>query len=259
VSTTTTSRPGGAEQKILDALRQLQQATAAAIADHAGVAYSTTTAKLRTMQQAGRVLRLAGKDGQSLWQTAPPATRDADTPTADTPTVGQQPQPDDAADARISQASSRPARNTPGSKATGGKPTGKKHAGRNGAANGQPARAGHSTAGDEDKDETAAAAPHSAATDAVARPSTPAPHKPADPRNGDSSAGSPPPRRAKGVLRAQVLAVLQDHPDQVFKVSQVCKQLPGASAGAIANALYKLAADGNARQVADKPAAYQAE
>jgi hypothetical protein len=39
----------------------------------------------------------------------------------------------------------------------------------------------------------------------------------------------------------------------------VCKQLPGASAGAIANALDKLVADGTAKQVADKPATYQAE
>jgi hypothetical protein len=39
----------------------------------------------------------------------------------------------------------------------------------------------------------------------------------------------------------------------------VCKHLPGASAGAIANALDKLVADGTARQVADKPATYQAE
>ena len=53
--------------------------------------------------------------------------------------------------------------------------------------------------------------------------------------------------------------MLQDHPDATFKVSQVCKQLPGASAGAIANALDKLVADGTARQVTDKPATYQAE
>lgn len=48
-------------------------------------------------------------------------------------------------------------------------------------------------------------------------------------------------------------------PDATFKVSQVCKHLPGASAGAIANALDKLVADGTAKQVADKPATYQAE
>jgi hypothetical protein len=53
--------------------------------------------------------------------------------------------------------------------------------------------------------------------------------------------------------------VLQDHPDQRFKVSQVCKHLPGASAGAIANALDKLVAQGTARQVTDKPATYQTE
>ncbi len=75
------------------------------------------------------------------------------------------------------------------------------------------------------------------------------------------------PRRRSGTLRAAVLTVLQNHPDQQFTVSQVCKAVDAAntdsdaakaSAGAVNNALLKLANDGVIQQVVEKPAAYQA-
>ncbi|MET7831299.1 MarR family winged helix-turn-helix transcriptional regulator [Micromonospora sediminicola] len=84
--------------KVLAALHRLGEATAAAIATEAGLGYSTTTPKLRTLETEGLAEPTRSDTGRSLWrltdtgrshaeqcgghgQPAPkPATRDTDTP-----------------------------------------------------------------------------------------------------------------------------------------------------------------------------------
>ncbi|MEU4165245.1 MarR family transcriptional regulator, partial [Actinoplanes sp. NPDC026670] len=74
------------------------------------------------------------------------------------------------------------------------------------------------------------------------------------------------PRRSKGSLRGAILDVLEAHPDQPFKTSQLCKAIDQAnedtgsakaSAGAVVNAVHKLVTDGVAVQVVEKPATFQ--
>ncbi|WP_374536204.1 MarR family transcriptional regulator [Micromonospora aurantiaca (nom. illeg.)] len=86
-------------ERVLAALHRLGEATAAAIATDAGLGYSTTTPKLRTLASAGLAEPTRSDTGRSLWrltdtgrahaeqgdhgQPAPePATRDTDTDTA---------------------------------------------------------------------------------------------------------------------------------------------------------------------------------
>jgi hypothetical protein len=196
-TTAGTTSASGAQEKILTALRELDKASAQQISEHARLAYSTTTAKLRSLETAGQARRERQPDGATIWR---PADLTAGT-TAEKP---------------------------PKATATG---TGTPHAGKS-------RRSSRRT-----------------------RPSDLRPKDNPDRTRSDADGAGDGrrARRPKGALRAQVLAVLQDHSDTTFKVSQVCKQLPGASAGAIANALDKLVADGTAKQVADKPATYQAE
>jgi hypothetical protein len=199
-----------ARQKILTALRELDQASAVQISEHAKLAYSTTTAGLRSLEAAGQARRERQPDGATIWQPAGLAAG----------TTAQKPPDTTTARTGIPNAG----KNKPSSRRT--RPSG--------ARTKDKAASGERTA-------PSGAGPGRARSDAGAA--------------GDAQRA----RRPKGALRAEVLAVLQDHPDSTFKVSQVGKHLPGASAGAIANALDKLVADGTARQVADKPATYQAE
>jgi hypothetical protein len=204
--------PPDARQKILTALRELGTASAAQISAHAQLAYSTTTARLRSLEAAGQARRQRHPDGATTWQpgdtpTGAPAEQpapDTATTTAGTPNAGRRKPPSRRTRTCGARPQERPAPDA-GTAPSGAGPDRAPSTAANGAGDGQRAR------------------------------------------------------RAKGALRAEVLAVLQDHPDTTFKVSQVCKHLPGASAGAITNALDKLVADGTARQIADKPATYQAE
>ena len=111
-------------------------------------------------------------------------------------------------------------------------------------ATGTPAPAGPVDAADTD-----------AATTAVA----------ADPATaGDGDGGG---RRAKGALRAELLAVLAARPGQVFKTGELCRLLdqtraeqPGlsrVSAGAVANAAYKLVATGAVELALAQPATFR--
>jgi DNA-binding PadR family transcriptional regulator len=220
-----------AQEKILTALRELAQASAVQIGEHAKLAYSTTTANLRALEAAGLARRERHPDGTMTWQPA------GTTPGAGTTPQVPQPQTPDGDDANSSRSRRKPPRRqapTTGPTVTQERPP---RTGNHAAGQARPAP------GDQ--------APSAAGSKRSRRAG----------RHGapEGAGDTPRARRAKGALRAEVLAVLQDHPDQRFKVSQVCKHLPGASAGAIANALDKLVAEGTARQVTDKPATYQAE
>ena len=84
-------------EKVLAALHRLGEATAAAIATDAGLGYSTTTPKLRTLHTAGLAEPTRSDTGPTLWRltdagrahteqgghgepAAEPTTRDTDTP-----------------------------------------------------------------------------------------------------------------------------------------------------------------------------------
>jgi hypothetical protein len=202
-----------ARQKILTALRKLDQASAVQISEHTNLAYSTTTAGLRSLEATGQARRERQPDGATIWQPADLAAG----------TTAQKPPPDTTT---TRTGTPNAGKNKPFSRRTRPSAAGPKD---------QPVSGGRTA--------PSGAGPGRTRSDAAAGAA------------GDAQ----PARRPKGALRAEVQAVLQNHPDLTFKVSQVCKHLPGASAGAIANALDKLVADGTARQVADRPATYQAE
>lgn len=54
--------------RVLAALADLGEATAAGIAEHAGLGYSTTTPKLRTWEHTGQAERVRTDDGRTLWR-----------------------------------------------------------------------------------------------------------------------------------------------------------------------------------------------
>jgi hypothetical protein len=202
-----------AKEKILTALRKLGKASATQISEHAQLAYSTTTARLRSLEAAGQARRQRQPDGSTIWQPGDVAAG----------TTATQPPPE-ATTAR--RGTPNAGRSKPSSRRT--PPSG--------------ARTRHKAASGE-RTASSGAGPGRAQSDTAT----------------NAAGAAQGARRPKGALRAEVLAVLQDHPDYTFKVSQVGKHLPGASAGAIANALDKLVADGTARRVSDRPVTYQAE
>jgi hypothetical protein len=217
-TTAGTKSASDAQQKILTALRELGIASAQQVSEHAKLAYSTTTAKLRSLETAGLARRERHPDGATIWQPADAVAAG---------TTAEEPAPDTT------------------TTKTGIPDTGKS----------KPSSKRIRQSGARPKDQPAPDEPAAPADAGPDRTRSDADTDSAGAGDGDGKRA----RRAKGALRAEALAVLQDHPDTAFKVSQVCRHLPGASAGAIANALDKLVADGTAKQIADKPATYQAE
>ena len=66
---TDTTTPGAHSAiRVLAALAELGEATTAAIADQAGLAYSTTTSKLRAWEDTGQAERFRTDDGRTLWR-----------------------------------------------------------------------------------------------------------------------------------------------------------------------------------------------
>mgnify|MGYP003784556799 CR=1 FL=1 len=56
------------ERKVLDALLALGAATAAKVGEHAGLAYPTTTPKLRKLETLGLAERFRSDASQTLWR-----------------------------------------------------------------------------------------------------------------------------------------------------------------------------------------------
>lgn len=63
-----TPQPAPSVAKVLTAVHRLGEATAAAIATEAGLGYSTTTPKLRTLEAAGLAEPTRDERGRSLWR-----------------------------------------------------------------------------------------------------------------------------------------------------------------------------------------------
>ena len=79
-------------------------------------------------------------------------------------------------------------------------------------------------------------------------------------------AASAKPRRASGTLDGAVLDILEAHPEQTFKISQLCKLIDAAnegsdtakaSPGAVVLACQRLVGKGKAVLVVQKPATFQ--
>lgn len=290
--------------KVAAALAELGQETAAAIAQRAGVGYSTATKRLRKLEEDGQAEPFRAADGRTLWRhTAHAATstdsRDPSATTADAsgdPPHAPAPADDDADDAQAPDEPPAPAQQTATTVAaeSDDEPTGI-----------QPAAARPPTP-DSDADrptpqhqppQADSGLSEATATDAEATPAhaeaTPAdaespvaadtsgeadsePSTGPEGSNGSTAPRSPAEaasalsggklRRSKGSLRGAILDVLEAHPAQPFKTSQLCKAIDQAnegsgsakaSAGAVVNAVHKLVADNLAVQVVEKPAAFQ--
>jgi hypothetical protein len=239
--------------KVLAAIHKLGQATAAAIAEQAGIAYSTTTPKLRALEQAGHAERLRNDEGQTLWRVTGGGT-----------TVVQGGRSAESISAGAGQATVNAARTDPHIDPPDKQPV--VDGGDSGAPDG-PRPDAADTAAPQPRVESQSG-PLDHQQPAAADPTSPDDDDPAPTRQpatvSGSSAGKP--KRPKGVLRGAVLTLLQNNPATAYKISEICKLLDQAnsgahkvSAGAVANALDKLVGEGAVKQVNERPATFQAQ
>lgn len=250
--THTESPPAHSAIQVLAALAELGQATAAEVAEHAGLGYSTTTPKLRAWEGSGQAERVRTDDGRTLWRLTD-AGRAA---TAATPQPAAADAPATAADPEVAQLDAAEALHQPGDADppatvdTTGPPDSFP------ASQQQPepdaADAGESTGGN--------------AADKPTDPTCQTPagsHDSGDGRGEDRSTAG---RRQGGSLRGAVLDILEAHPDRAYRTGELCKLIDAAnagtaaakaSAGAVANAAIKLVASGKAVQTVERPATFQ--
>ncbi|WBB78569.1 winged helix-turn-helix domain-containing protein [Micromonospora sp. WMMD882] len=279
--------PPSALDRIAAALAELGQDTAAAIAQQAGVGYSTATKRLRLLEEAGRAEAFRADDGRTLWRqpanatasgdsgAPPPAATTAADPERDNPTRPPAPE-QDTGTAVAAGPGGQPAGDLPD-----GGPSPAPQAGlEQPSTQDAPRQPEDSRSGPAataiDGDATAARAEDGAAAenqgqadsgqdpDLAGSNASVVASGPEDAAN--APAGGKPPRRSKGSLRGAIRDVLVAHPGRPLRISQLCKAIDAAhegsgsaraSAGAVVNAVHKLVADGVAVQVAERPAAFQ--
>lgn len=282
--------------KVAAALTELGQETAAAIAQRAGVGYSTATKRLRKLEEDGQAETFRAADGRTLWRhtaNAAASTDSGDPPAATTDASGDPPHApaptdDDANAPQRPDEPPAPAQETgaavaaePDDEPTGIQPddalppTPDSDADRPTPQDQPPQADSGLSEATTDAEATPADAEAPVAADtsgeADSEPSTDPEGSdgstgPSSPAEAASASGGGNPRRSKGSLRGAILDVLEAHPDQAFKTSQLCKAIDKAnegsgsakaSAGAVVNAVHKLVADNLALQVVEKPAAFQ--
>ncbi|WP_422733862.1 MarR family transcriptional regulator [Micromonospora sp. WMMD558] len=239
---------------VLAALGALGEATAGEVAEHAGLGYSTTTAKLRAWEQTGQAERFRTDDGRTLWRlTDTGRTATATAPTGD----GQQPS---AAQESANEAGDRDV--------TDERP-------QNGDIPATPTEPLIMSATDQAADQpavdTAASTARTAAPPTLGDPQETSAELTPNQQPGTQEEDSTPEdrqdraRRGKGSLRGAILDILEAHPDRAYKTGELCKLIDAnrgagvakASAGAVANAATKLVADGLAVQTVERPATFQ--
>ncbi|MGC4864687.1 MarR family transcriptional regulator [Micromonospora sp. DT53] len=284
--------------KVAAALAALGQDTAAAIAQRAGVGYSTATKRLRTLAEAGQAESLRADDGRTLWRHLPNTTTSTDSgdPQATTTDARRDPPSavtdDDADEAHGPDGAPGPAEeaNTamaarPDDESTSlqpddeRRPTPDGYAGRPAlqdppakpdrvpdAPTTRQAEAGEASPADAENPGAADASGQAESAPNLDPAGSDEPAAPSSPSDAASASGGGKPRRSKGSLRGAILDVLEAHPGQPFKTSELCKAIDQAnegtdsakaSAGAVVNAVHKLVTDGVAVQVAEKPATFQ--
>jgi DNA-binding transcriptional ArsR family regulator len=133
--TAATPQPAPSVAKVLAALHRLGEATAAAIATEAGLGYSTTTPKLRSLETAGLAEPIRSDTGGSLWRLTDTGREQAEQG-GDHGQPGSEPSPSDAAatDAPASDAAAPQGPHGDDAQETGGA-TGQDHDQRPAAAN----------------------------------------------------------------------------------------------------------------------------
>ncbi|SBT65656.1 hypothetical protein GA0070622_2657 [Micromonospora sediminicola] len=254
---------------VLAALRELGEATATAVAEHAGLGYSTATAKLRAWEKTGHAERFRSDDNRAMWRltdtgrtttATPPSTQDAaDTPpggtaaaTSDTATPTD---PLDTPDApeRDSEPPAPADEASPALASTGGAPA-------------PPDTVTSSRGGDEQRPPSEEAGHDRQQSDAAPDDAEAKGEGGlnADPQGQATATGNG--RRVKGSLRGAVLDILEAHPDRQYKTSELCKLIDAANAGsgarkasqgAVFNAAIKLVAAGALVQTVERPATFQ--
>ncbi|MFI7437853.1 winged helix-turn-helix domain-containing protein [Micromonospora haikouensis] len=258
-------------EKVTAALAALGQDTAAAIAQRAGVGYSTATKRLRVLEEAGQAETFRADDGRTLWRqpasTTGSGSGSADIPAATIDDPPHTPEPD-AAYGNSEQPGGTPA---PAPDAPADPPAPQDTPSQTG--DDQSDAVAPDLAGEGGDTVTTVSVEQSAAVEAGEAEPGRAPglasahdHLPAGGQAEDPEAAGAQARRSKGSLRGAIRDVLEAHPDQPFKTSQLCKAIDAAnegsgsakaSAGAVVNAVHKLVAAGIAVQVADRPATFQ--
>jgi hypothetical protein len=267
------------------------------VAEHAGLGYSTTTPKLRAWEASGQAERVRTDDGHTLWRLTP-AGRAATAAPAGTAGDQQHPEsgPIDLDNPRDRDGepgtADGPAPATPAAEpvtatgdlppdpVTAAIPAGAIDRAVGGTPDPEAAATVQTTAGDPD-------AAHGTEPDATADADEvqgPAPGDappaqsgaepgPADGDGAHAGAGGADARPAAGLagrrtagsLRGAILDVLQDHPGQPYKISELCRLIDAAntgtdakkaSAGAVHNAAMKLVQTGAAVLVVEKPATF---
>lgn len=221
------------------AIAALGEETAASIAAHAGMAYSTVTPKLRALEAAGRAQKFR-RDGQTLWRLTPQATAsDPDQPDDgggrdDLSDSASQQATDPDQDPGNAKAAATPSATSPLPPATPTTP---------------PVSGSVATATPDPATE-----PATEPTEPFGRP---------DPDPAPAGGGT---RRPPGQLGRTALQILRQSPQTVYKVGEMAKLInkadegngyPAASPGAVVLALNKLVDQGQARQVTEQPASYQ--
>ncbi|MBM0226130.1 MarR family transcriptional regulator [Micromonospora sp. ATA51] len=252
------TRPAHSAIKVLAALAELGEATAAAVAEVAGLGYSTTTPKLRAWEESGQAERFRTDDGRTLWRLtaagrAATATsresggRTPADPVTPGPTVERE-TPDEQS--RDGDDLSAVDLGDPGTSID-------EHTERVGT-DLEPATVETTT-------------PTSTEADSAGEPpvgSTPG-QETASFDTVDATRVEARPaktRRAGGSLRGAILDILEAHPDRQYKTGELCKLIDAANAGsgaakaspgAVVNAATKLVAAGTAMQTVERPATFQ--
>ncbi|HEX8343563.1 MAG TPA: MarR family transcriptional regulator [Actinoplanes sp.] len=290
--TTTDSGQVTSVSKILAALTELGEATAAALAQHAGIGYSTTTPKLRALEADGHAERFRTTEGHTLWRLTSTARAGTAADATGTPSNdgGEQPPSGNTAVAAASDSAdpdplegegpserdlhdvpaaghdmthsqpgmdnTEPALPEPGTVADPAVDTAQQSVPRMDTTTADPARATLPDADDTD--------PTSANDDKQPQPQMSV-NEPAATHSGAERDGGAP-RRSPGSMRAAILDVCEAHPDRQYKVGELCKLIDQAnegtgaakaSQGAVYNAAVKLAGTGTLVQTVETPATFQ--
>ncbi|MFG1888089.1 MarR family transcriptional regulator [Micromonospora sp. NPDC049051] len=255
--------------KVLAALAELGETTAAAIAEHAGLGYSTTTPKLRAWEGSGQAERFRTDDGRTLWRLTDSGRAATATPHPTTAPEKLQAPADPGTNKQ------NPANDGPSPTAAADDPQQPNDSASPLPHPDQQPQAAPEPTKPNERSEEKAEAPAVATSTPIAPTDQDVPGKPTsahgqpdaettDVPAQDSHPGTA--RRTGGSLRGAVLDILEAHPDRAYKTSELCKLIDAANAGtgaakaspgAVANAATKLAAAGTAVQTVERPATFQ--
>ncbi len=239
---------------VLAALGALGEATAGEVAEHAGLGYSTTTAKLRAWEQTGQAERFRTDDGRAVWRL---------TDTGRTATAAAR------TDGGLHLSAAREGAAKAGDRdVTDERP---RNAGTPATPTELPIMSATDQAADQPAVDTASSTARAAAPPTLGDPQetsaelTPNQQPGTQKEDGTHEDRQDRARRGKGSLRGAILDILEANPDRAYKTGELCKLIDAnrgagvakASAGAVANAATKLVADGLALQTVERPATFQ--